>query len=103
MEYEKQRISPDKMVVTAGDSYDSSNGARGREPSVVVARITKVSSILMVLVSGLALFSDGYNAQIIAYMNPLFEQLYSDTFSRTIKTRSSNAYLICEIFGMLFF
>ncbi|KAH8898629.1 MFS general substrate transporter [Thozetella sp. PMI_491] len=57
----------------------------------------------MVLVSGLALFSDGYNAQIIGYMNPLFSELYPDGFSKTIKTRLSNAYLIGEIFGMLFF
>jgi hypothetical protein len=34
-------------------------------PDVEVAKITKVSSILTVLVAGLALFSDGYNAQII--------------------------------------
>jgi MFS family permease len=68
-----------------------------------VSKITKVSSILMVLVSGLALFSDGYNAQIIGYMNPLFKKLYPDAFSPIIKTRLSNSYLIGEIFGMLFF
>jgi MFS family permease len=36
-------------------------------------------------------------------MNPLFTQLYPDTFTKTLKTRLSNAYLIGEIFGMLFF
>ncbi|KAK5699131.1 hypothetical protein LTR97_006780 [Elasticomyces elasticus] len=56
------------------------------------------------MVSGLALFSDGYNAQIIGYMNPLFSELYKDAgFGSTIKTRLSNSYLIGEIFGMLFF
>lgn len=69
----------------------------------VQTRITRISSIFMVLVAGLALFSDGFNAQIIGYMNPLFKELYPDTFSSTIKTRLSNAYLIGEIFGMLFF
>jgi hypothetical protein len=50
--------------------------ATGRElPSATVARITKVSSILTVLVAGIALFSDGYNAQIIGYMEPLFSDL----------------------------
>jgi hypothetical protein len=39
-------------------------GAR-RLSQVDVARITKVSSTITVLVAGLALFSDGYNAQII--------------------------------------
>jgi hypothetical protein len=41
--------------VKATDSYDSDQERRAS-----VAKITKVSSILMVLVSGLALFSDGY-------------------------------------------
>jgi MFS family permease len=36
-------------------------------------------------------------------MNPLFEELYPDGYSPTIKTRMSNAYLIGEIFGMLGF
>jgi MFS family permease len=72
-------------------------------PSDKIAKITRTSSITMVMVGGLALFSDGYNAQIIGYMNPLFSELYPDGFSASIKTRLSNAYLIGEIFGMLFF
>ncbi|KAJ5044230.1 hypothetical protein NUH16_001029 [Penicillium rubens] len=35
----------------------------------------KRSGVLNVVVSGLALFSDGYNAQIIGYMEPLFSVL----------------------------
>lgn len=66
-------------------------------------KITKTSSILTVIVSGLALFSDGYNAQIIGYMEPLFTDLYKKGMSSTIKTRLSNSYLIGEIFGQLFF
>jgi MFS family permease len=61
------------------------------------------SGILNVIVAGLALFSDGYNAQIIGYMEPLFSVLYKDGMSHTIKARLSNSYLIGEIFGMLFF
>jgi len=85
---------------------ETTDGQRQRLSSIsegVQNRITRISSILMVLVAGLALFSDGYNAQIIGYMNPLFKELYPDSFSSTIKTRLSNAYLIGEIFGMLFF
>ncbi|QIW99403.1 hypothetical protein AMS68_004921 [Peltaster fructicola] len=73
------------------------------QSNVDIRKISKVSSILMVIVSGLALFSDGYNAQIIGYMNPLLADLYPQGFSKTIKTRLSNSYLIGEIFGMLFF
>lgn len=61
------------------------------------------SGILNVIVAGLALFSDGYNAQIIGYMEPLFSVLYKDGMSHTIKARLSNSYLIGEMFGMLFF
>ncbi|KAJ5351022.1 hypothetical protein N7541_008749 [Penicillium brevicompactum] len=63
----------------------------------------KRSGVLNVVVSGLALFSDGYNAQIIGYMEPLFSMLYKDGMSSTIKSRLSNSYLIGEIFGMVFF
>jgi hypothetical protein len=44
-------------------------------PPATVSRITHVSSVLSVLVAGIALFSDGYNAQIIGYMEPLFSEL----------------------------
>lgn len=44
-------------------------------PPATVSRITRISSILTVIVSGVALFSDGYNAQIIGYMEPLFSDL----------------------------
>ena len=59
--------------------------------------------ILNVIIAGLALFSDGCNAQIIRYMEPLFSVLYKDSMSHTIKARLSNSYLIGEIFSMLFF
>ncbi|CAI7663248.1 unnamed protein product [Penicillium bialowiezense] len=63
----------------------------------------KRSGVLNVVISGLALFSDGYNAQIIGYMEPLFSILYMNGMSSTIKSRLSNSYLIGEIFGMVFF
>ena len=78
------------------EGYDSAQ-------ELQLKKITKVSSVLTVLVAGLALFSDGYNAQIIGYMEPLFSDLYRQGMSKTIKTRLSNSYLIGEIFGMLFF
>lgn len=64
---------------------------------------SRMSAITTILTSGLALFSDGYNAQIIGYMNPVFAKLYPDSFSSSIKTRLSNAFLIGEVLGMLFF
>ena len=54
-------------------------------------KVTRISSIITVVVSGLALFSDGYNAQIIGYMEPLFTELYKQGMTDTIKTRLSNS------------
>ena len=85
------------------DEYAAAVGASENVSVGTVTKITKISSTLTVLVSGLALFSDGYNAQVIGYMEPLFSDLYPNTLTSTIKTRLSNAYLIGEIFGMLFF
>lgn len=68
-----------------------------------MSNVMRISSILTVVVSGLALFSDGYNAQIIGYMEPLFSDLYAHSISSTIKTRLSNSYLIGEVFGILTF
>jgi len=48
---------------TSPNSIDSESVEQGQ-----LKKITRISSILTVLVSGLALFSDGYNAQIIGYM-----------------------------------
>lgn len=51
------------------------DGGKVTLPSSTVDRMTHTSSVLSVLVSGIALFSDGYNAQIIGYMEPLFSTL----------------------------
>ncbi|CAF9918041.1 MAG: hypothetical protein ALECFALPRED_000480 [Alectoria fallacina] len=85
----------------AMENYPEAIGEGIRRESVI--KVTRISSILTVLVSGVALFSDGYNAQIIGYMEPLFSDLYPNGISSTIKTRLSNSYLIGEIFGMLTF
>lgn len=64
----------------------------------------KVSAIFTVVFSGIALFSDGYSAAVISNLNLLFAEIYDKTyFNSTVKTRLSNAFLIGEIFGMLFF
>lgn len=114
MEIDKQQITAE--VKGSNESATSAD----IEKKAAVAKITKISSVMMVMVSGLALFSDGmlehdgstarsltirtgYNAQIIGYMNPLFKQLYPEAFTPHIKTRLSNAFLIGEIFGMLGF
>ncbi|KAI8288341.1 hypothetical protein K4K60_011133 [Colletotrichum sp. SAR11_57] len=58
---------------------------------------------LDVLVQGVALFSDGYNIQIIGYMNTVLAKLYPKQMTSEVKTRLSNSILIGDIFGMLIF
>ena len=98
---EDLKSPPDQ--ITTKPTFSSTNSEDESLPNATIAKITRTSSILTTLVAGLALFSDGYNAQIIGYMKPLFTSLYPTTMSSTISTRLTNSYLIGEIFGMLFF
>ncbi|GKT55901.1 metabolite transporter [Colletotrichum tofieldiae] len=58
---------------------------------------------LDVLIQGVALFSDGYNIQIIGYMNTVLAKLYPKQMTNEVKTRLSNSILVGDIFGMLIF
>ncbi|MAD83257.1 MAG: hypothetical protein CL912_09840 [Deltaproteobacteria bacterium] len=75
-------FSNDQKYVTEKSGYieseQGSNQVHGEYPLVdaAVRKRTKTSSILSILVAGIALFSDGYNAQIIGYMQPLFKDLF---------------------------
>ncbi|KAF3805555.1 Glycerophosphodiester transporter GIT2 [Colletotrichum gloeosporioides] len=62
-----------------------------------------VSVWLMVLFSGLAIGSDGYNAAVIGNVELLLAILYPDELTDTIYQRLSNAFLIGMIVGMLLF
>lgn len=95
-----EKYTPDQIV--QDKAFSSEEGLESIQDGTI-KKISKISSIMTVVVAGLALFSDGYNAQIIGYMKPLFANLYKDGMSDTISTRLSNSYLIGEIFGMLFF
>ena len=89
---------------TPSDSiaHDSSpfESERANEPSTPQAW---TSPFIRASIGGLALFSDGYNAQVVGYMNPVLTSLYPDSYTSSMKTRMSNAFLIGEVFGMLFF
>lgn len=114
------KYTPDPVVQ---DKASSSEEGLESIQDGTIKKISRISSIMTVVVSGLALFSDGYNAQIIGYMKPLLKLLYKDGLSDTMSTRLSNSYrasdkvetlvvscaltfnpsVIGEIFGMLFF
>ncbi|KAK7712214.1 hypothetical protein SLS57_007890 [Botryosphaeria dothidea] len=64
---------------------------------------SKVSVWLMILYSGLAIGSDGYNAAVIGNVELLLAILYPESLTNDIYTRLSNAFLIGMIIGMLLF
>lgn len=89
---------PDVCTLSPGDTrYSEANSSH------VPSKKSWTHSVLMVTVGGLALFSDGYNAQVVGYMNPVLTALYPEDYTPGMKTRMSNSFLISEIFGMLFF
>ncbi|WAO92151.1 MFS domain-containing protein [Fusarium falciforme] len=92
----KNEVPPEKILVVASDESVSAEP----EPKEQTQR---APGILDVLVQGVALFSDGYNIQIIGYMNTVLAKLYPKEMTPEVKTRLSNSILIGDIFGMLFF
>ncbi|KAK8041502.1 major facilitator superfamily transporter [Apiospora phragmitis] len=63
----------------------------------------KTSVWLMILFSGLAIGSDGYNAAVIGNVELLLAHLYPTSLTTAIYQRLSNAFLIGMIVGMLLF
>lgn len=73
------------------------------EKGTAPAFYSKVSVYLMMLFSGLALGSDGYNAAVMSNLNLMLTVIYPDTLSSNMKSRLSNAFLIGMIVGMVGF
>ncbi|KAG5975688.1 hypothetical protein E4U56_003353 [Claviceps arundinis] len=63
----------------------------------------KATSAMTVMIGGMAIFSDGYNAQMIGYMNPVLSRLYPNEYDSSMQSRMSSAFLVGEVFGMLLF
>jgi MFS family permease len=58
--------------------------------------------ILPVILSGVGLLSDGYNAQIISSASAVLAKLYPTQLTTDLKTRLSQSYFIGVIVGALF-
>ncbi|KAJ9148866.1 Metabolite transport protein [Pleurostoma richardsiae] len=82
-------------------SVDDAEILPSRDPEKTY--FSKLSVWLMVLFSGLAIGSDGYNAAVIGNVELLLAILYPDALTDSIYTRLSNAFLIGMIIGMLGF
>ncbi|KAG8670853.1 hypothetical protein FPOAC1_004087 [Fusarium poae] len=89
-------VPEDKTVALASDESVSAENDNN-------APVQREAGKLDVLIQGVALFSDGYNIQIIGYMNTVLAKLYPKQMTPQVKTRLSNSILIGDIFGMLLF
>ncbi|KAK6225258.1 major facilitator superfamily transporter [Colletotrichum tabaci] len=100
-------VTSGNNVVLVQDEKKSS-GKVGEQVDILEAEPQKayyssVSVWLMVLFSGLAIGSDGYNAAVIGNVELLLAVLYPDDLTTTIYQRLSNAFLIGMIVGMILF
>ncbi|KAK2025672.1 MFS general substrate transporter [Colletotrichum zoysiae] len=88
-------VKTDVRVLSSAEQDEISS----QEPQAPIRTAGKLD----VLIQGVALFSDGYNIQIIGYMNTVLTKLYPKQMTNEVKTRLSNSILIGDIFGMLLF
>jgi MFS family permease len=63
----------------------------------------KRGTAMSVIWSGIALMSDGYNAQVLGTVLTILKKLYPNEWNSTVKTRISTAYYVGVIVGSLLF
>lgn len=64
---------------------------------------SRLSVVLMVIFSGLAIGSDGFNASIIGNIELIMGVIYPKSLTTAIASRLSNAFMVGMIIGMLSF
>lgn len=64
---------------------------------------SRLSVILMVVFSGLAIGSDGFNASIIGNLELIIEVIYPESLTTEVAARLANAFMVGMIIGMLGF
>ncbi|KAM0692107.1 hypothetical protein Q7P36_008308 [Cladosporium allicinum] len=95
-----QQLSTPKDAATKDAAVEVTEDGLPEEPKTYYS---KLSIWLMILYSGLAIGSDGYNAAVIANANLFLTVIYPDSLTAAIRIRLSNAFLIGMIIGMLLF
>ncbi|KAJ5343704.1 hypothetical protein MYU51_001341 [Penicillium brevicompactum] len=64
---------------------------------------SRVSMVFMVIFSGLAIGSDGFNASIIGNLELIMGVIYPESLTTAVAARLSNAFMVGMIIGMLSF
>lgn len=80
------------------DAVSTAQDATNNNPSY-----SKLSMVMMVVFSGLAIGSDGFNASIIGNIELLMEVIYPKSLTTAVAARLSNAFMVGMIIGMLSF
>lgn len=65
--------------------------------------MVKPGTAITVIWSGVALASDGYNAQVLGNVLPMLKKLYPNEWNNTVSTRISTAYYVGVCLGAVFF
>jgi len=89
-------------AITNLTSLPDEKGAEVQSLAEGQTAYSKLSVTLMVIFSGLAIGSDGFNASIIGNLSLIFGVIYPD-LSTVMYSRLSNAFIIGMIVGMLGF
>lgn len=84
-------LSPD---ATKQDATDDPYNGRG---------YSRLSMVMMVVFSGLAIGSDGFNASIIGNLELIMAVIYPESLTTAVAARLSNAFMVGMIIGMLSF
>lgn len=64
---------------------------------------SRLSMVMMVVFSGLAIGSDGFNASIIGNLELIMAVIYPESLTTAVAARLSNAFMVGMIIGMLSF
>ncbi|KAJ5970184.1 uncharacterized protein N7479_000102 [Penicillium vulpinum] len=79
---------------TCQDATDNLNNGRG---------YSRLSTVMMIVFSGLAIGSDGFNAAIIGNLELIMAVIYPKSLTTDVAARLSNAFIVGMIIGMLSF
>jgi MFS family permease len=98
---EKVDFQTAKSVSTPPDAISNSQDATDDPPNG--RGYSRLSMVMMVVFSGLAIGSDGFNASIIGNIELLMAVIYPKSLTTAVAARLSNAFMVGMIIGMLSF
>ncbi len=97
------KLDPKNGVLISEDTY--TNPITNIPPSYDLNISTKkkrtASDIFTILCAGFALISDGYQNNVMSILNLVFQKLYPETYTKSLKTQVSNSVLVGMVIGQI--